>query len=655
MSDTSLRVVMSVHVALNSLSLLTWGTEDQRQRYLVPQAHGRRIASYGLTEPSAGSDVRGMQSSAVRHGDRWVLNGEKMWISLADVADQFLVFAWTDQVKKQRRDVSGISAFIVERGFTGFSSGTLTEKWGILAGNTGFFKMDDVELPETNLLGHEGEGFKIAMCALAARGESRSYEGSTQSIRRTTLTRMAMGTRETDQPPLWIATSDLPPSPGHPFYARLTTLLDGHHFDRFVEGLCDRFYAPVMGRPSLAPGRYFRLLLVGYFEGIDSERGIAWRATDSLAVRSFLRLAVDEAPPDHSTIARTRRLIDLETHRTVFTWVQQRLVEAGRLTGKTIAIDATTLEANAAMRSIVRRDTGESYQAFLAGLATASGIETPTREGLARLDRKRKKKTSNTAWTNPHDPDAKVTKMKDGRTHLAHKAEHAVDMETGAIVAVTLQGADVGDTTTIIETAIVATEQVEDAQANVDDRQSLEEIVGDKGYHSNQTLIDLDAVGIRSYVSEPDRGRRDWSKDPEARAPVYGNRRRMRGRRGRRLMRQRGERIERSFAHLYDTGGMRRTHLRGHTNILKRLLIHAGGFNLGLVMRHLIGIGTPRGLQGRVAAVLATLGVLMGVVRRRLTTISSSHRLIPAVRGRLASLATFAVNSSAAITCTTGC
>ena len=460
-----------------------------------------------------------------------------------------------------------------------------------------------------------------------------------------------MGTRETDQPPLWIATSDLPTSPGHPFYARLTTLLDGHHFDRFVEGLCDRFYAPVMGRPSLAPGRYFRLLLVGYFEGIDSERGIAWRATDSLAVRSFLRLAVDEAPPDHSTIARTRRLIDLETHRTVFTWVQQRLVEAGRLKGKTIAIDATTLAANAAMRSIVRRDTGESYQAFLAGLAKASGIETPTREGLARLDRKRKKKTSNKDWTNPHDPDAKVTKMKDGRTHLAHKAEHAVDMETGAIVAVTLQGADVGDTTTIIETAIAAAEQVEDAQANVDDRQSLEEIVGEKGYHSNQTLIDLDAVGIRSYVSEPDRGRRDWSKDPEARAPVYGNRRRMRGRRGRRLMRQRGERIERSFAHLYDTGGMRRTHLRGHTNILKRLLIHAGGFNLGLVMRHLIGIGTPRGLQGRVAAVLATLGVLMGVVRRRLTTISSSHRLIPAVRGRLASLATFAVNSSAAITC----
>ena len=464
-----------------------------------------------------------------------------------------------------------------------------------------------------------------------------------------------MGTRETDQPPLWVATSDLPTSPGHPSYARLTTLLDGHDFDRFVEGLCHRFYAPVMGRPSVAPGCYFRLLLVGYFEGIDSERGIAWRATDSLAVRRFLRLALHEPPPDHSTIARTRRLIDLETHRAVFTWVQQRLVETGQLQGKTIAIDATTLEANAAMRSIVRRDSGESYQAFLTGLAKASGIETPTREALARLDRKRKKKTSNTDWAHPHDPDAKVTKMKDGRTHLAHKAEHAVDLETGAIVAVTVHGADAGDTTTIIETAIAAAEQIDEAQADVEDAQPLEEIVGDKGYHSNQTLIDLDAVGIRSYVSEPDRGRRNWSKESEAQAPVYGNRRRIRGPRGRRLMRQRGERIERSFAHVYDTGGMRRTHLRGHTNILKRLLIHAGGFNLGLVMRHVIGSGTPRGLQGRVAPVMATLLVLIAVVRRRLNPIGASHRLITAVRGGLTSLTTSAVNLTAVVTCTTGC
>src|SRR6195256_692214 len=465
---------------------------------------------------------------------------------------------------------------------------------------------------------------------------------------------MAMGTRDGEQSPLGVATSDLPKSPGHPFYARVNAVLDADHFDRFVEQLCQRFYASVMGRPSLTPGRYFRLLLLGYFEGIDAERGIAWRAMDSLAVRSFLGLTVHDAPPDHSTISRTRRLIDLETHRAVFTWVQERLVDAELLKGQTIGIDATTLEANAAMRSIVRRDTGESYQAFLTGLAKTSGIETPTRDDLARLDRKRKKKTSNTDWTNPHDPDAKVAKMKDGRTHLAHKAEHAVDLETGAIVAVTLQGADEGDTTTIVETAIAAAEQVEDAQTSVPERQPLEEIIADKGYHSNQTMVDLDAVGIRSYIAEPDRGRRDWSKEPEAQAPVYGNRRRIRGRRGRRLMRQRGERIERSFAHLYDTGGMRRTHLRGHQNILKRLLIHAGGFNLGLLIRSILGVGTPRGLQGRLAAVLATISALIAVARHRFTQIRAVQRALTATSGRVTVPTTLVVNSSAAATCTTG-
>src|ERR1700674_4289835 len=429
-----------------------------------------------------------------------------------------------------------------------------------------------------------------------------------------------------------MAMGNLTKSPGHPFYTRLNALLDAADFDRFVEGQCARFYAPVMGRPSLAPGRYFRLLLVGYFEGIDSERGMAWRASDSLAVRSFLRLPVEEPPPDHSTISRTRRAIDLESHRAVFTWVQQRLAAAGLLKGKTVAVDATTLEANAAMRSIVRRDTGERYQEFLTGLAQASGIATPTREDLARLDRKRKKKTSNKDWKHPWDPDAKIAKMKDGRTHLAHKAEHAVDLETGALIAVTLQDADQGDTTTIVETAITAAEQIEDAQATVQTPQPLAEIIADKGYHSNQTMIDLAAVGLRSYVAEADRGRRDWSQELAAQTPVYANRRRIRGARGRRLMRQRGELIERSFAHLYDTGGMRRTHLCGHTNILKRLLIHAGGFNLGLVMRHLIGRGTPRGLQDRPATFIATLLMFLGATRRWLVTISAWRPLIAAVR-----------------------
>jgi transposase len=410
---------------------------------------------------------------------------------------------------------------------------------------------------------------------------------------------MAMGKRKGEQAPMWVASTDLPISPGHPFYAKLNAILDEAGFERFAEAECQQFYAPVMGRPSLPPGRYFRLLLVGYFEGLDSERGIAGRAADSLAVRSFVGLGLDTAAPDHSTISRTRRLIALETHRVVFTWVQERVAAAGLLKGRTVAIDATTLEANAAMRSIVRRDTGETYQEFLTRLAVESGIKTPTRAALARLDRRRKKRTSNTDWKSPSDPDAKITRMKDGRTHLAHKAEHAIDLDSGAMVAVTLHGADVGDSSSLVETAITAAEQVEAAHAASPTPAALTELVADKGYHSNQTMIDLHAVGVRSYIAEPERGRRHWTKAPEAQGAVYGNRRRVRGTRGTQLLRRRGEYVERSFAHVYDTGGMRRTHLRGHRNILKRLRIHASAFNLGILMRKVFGLGTPRGLQGR--------------------------------------------------------
>jgi transposase len=424
---------------------------------------------------------------------------------------------------------------------------------------------------------------------------------------------MAMGRRKdrARTPGLWIATNELPPTGGHPFYQRLNQVLDAHAFDEFVEAQCAPFYADNRGRPSLPPGTYFRLLLIGYFEGIDSERGIAWRTADSLALRGFLGLGLDETPPEHSTISRTRRLIDLETHRAVFTWILQVLATADLVKGKTIGIDATTLEANAALRSIVRRDSGETYQEFLTRLAQASGIETPTRADLARLDRKRPKKGRNKDWRHPHDPDARITKMKDGRTHLAHKAEHAVDLDTGAIVGVTVQGADQGDTTTIAETVTAAAEELEAVATATDEHTAvIEEVVADKGYHSNQVLVDLAALDLRTYIAEPDRGRRTWRKKAAARDAVYANRRRIRGTRGLALQRRRSERLERPNAHLYETGGMRRTHLRGHANILKRLVVHIGGFNLGLLMRTLIGVGTPRGLQDRLAAVVAIIVAL---------------------------------------------
>jgi transposase len=288
---------------------------------------------------------------------------------------------------------------------------------------------------------------------------------------------MAMGTRKQrgKQEGLWIAQGELASAPGHPFYQRLNELLEAESFDEFVESRCAKFYAARYGRPSVMPGIYFRSLLIGYFEGIGAERGIAWRLADSLALRRFVGIGLDEYTPDHSTISRTRRLIDLYTHREVFSWVLGVLSDRGLVQGQRIAIDATTLEANAAMRSIVGRDTGESYDDFLSGLAKASGIETPTRENLVRMDRKRKKRTSNKDWMSPADEDARVTKMKDGRTHLAHKAEHAVDLDTGAVVAVTLQAADQGDTTTLDETLCEAGMAVADlvrreAQLQPDDK-----------------------------------------------------------------------------------------------------------------------------------------------------------------------------------------
>lgn len=424
---------------------------------------------------------------------------------------------------------------------------------------------------------------------------------------------MAMGKRKRGrQKELWVETQSLPESPGHPFYERLNQVLSSHEFDEHVEQLCEQFYSSdKRGRPSLAPGVYFRMLLIGYFEGLDSERGIAWRCADSLALRSFLGYSLEERPADHSTVSRTRRLIDVETHGSVFSWVLGVLLEEGLVSGKTIGIDGTTLEANAALRSIVRRETGESYDEFLASLATASGIATPTRGDLSRLDRKRSKKGSNDDWQNPHDPDAQITKMKDGRTHLSHKAEHAVDLDSGAVLSVTLQGGAKGDTRSMWQTLAEAERNLSELGA-----QGILEVVTDKGYHSNAVLLGLQAESYRTYLSEPDRGRRNWSGKEEEREAVYKNRRRIRGERGKRLLRSRGELLERPFAHYLGSGGMRRTHLRRQQNILKRLLIQVAGCNLGLLMRKLVGRGTPRGLH-------ATCGALIAAISARYRSMTS--------------------------------
>ena len=436
---------------------------------------------------------------------------------------------------------------------------------------------------------------------------------------------MAMGRRqEEQQSEFWVATQQLPTSPGHPFYEQLNQVLATAGFDAFCEDICQKFYAPKMGRPSIPPGVYFRMLMIGYFEKLDSERQIAWRCADSLSLRAFLGLAPGDGSPDDSSINRARLRIDQETHQAVFDWVLKRLAEHELLKGKILGVDGSTMEANAAMRSIVRRETGQSYREYLEELAKASGIETPTAEDLATFDRKRKgKKCSNKDWFNPNDPEAKVAKMKDGTTHLAHNNEHAVDLETGAIVAPAVHPADQGDTTTMwgtLEQACTSLQEVREDETVAADTTSLhaQEVVADKGYHSSQVLVDLEEVDLRGYVSEPQSGRRKWMARGAAaqmhkrreQSAVYRNRRRRKGQRSKSLHRKRAELVERSFEHVLDDGGMRRVHLRGQENIAKRYLIHTAAFNLGLIMRKLTGFGTPKGWAAARRAVLSLLGGL---------------------------------------------
>src|SRR5713226_6734499 len=433
---------------------------------------------------------------------------------------------------------------------------------------------------------------------------------------------MAMGTRKQRQrqEELWYR-GDLAEAPGHPFYRRLNEVLDQAGFDEFCEAGCRKFYHETLGRPSLTPGIYFRVMLIGFFEGIESERGIAWRVADSLGLREFLRIGLDERTPDHVTISRTRRLLDEATHQEVFGWVLRQVTRAGLLQGKTIGIDATTLEANAAMKSIVRRDTEESYTEYLKRLAEAAGVEAGDEAALRRMDRRRKKKGSNAEWVNPHDPEAEITRMKDGRTALAYKAEHAVDMETGAIVAVTTHGGAVGDTTSVGETLPAAGEAVAEqiAEPTRDGKfkvnaKGVEEWVGDKGYHAGEVLVAARELRVRTYIAEPERGRRKWVGKRVEQAAVYGNRQRIGGHRGKQLLRRRGELVERTFAHAYETGALRRLYVRGKQNVQKRLLLQAAACNLALLLRKMMGAGTPRALHDVVAHLFFVLLRLISAI-----------------------------------------
>ena len=413
---------------------------------------------------------------------------------------------------------------------------------------------------------------------------------------------MAMGKREAErQQELFVTADKLPRSPGHIFYVKLNQLLADAEFDRWVEALCEPHYAARKGRPSVPPGTYFRMLFVGYFEGLNAQRAIAWRCSDSLSIRTFLGVALVDDTPDHSSLSYIRDRLPLDVHQQVFVKILAIAQDKKLLKGKTVAVDSTTLEANAAMKSIVRRDTGEDWNDYLTGLMKAEGLvaadATPSAEELQRFDRTRKnKKVSNAEWMSPNDPDSRITRMKDGTTHLAYKAEHVVDLDTEMIVAAEIYHADQHDTRTLEDSV----HQAQVNQIEAGNEQDIEDVVADKGYHSAEALTEIaEHTPYRTYVPEPKRPHGStWTDKPaEYQKAVVANRRRTRGARGKKLQRLRSERVERSFAHVCETGGARRTWLTGIDKVRKRYMLSAAAHNLGCLMRALFHMGTPRGLQ----------------------------------------------------------
>lgn len=441
---------------------------------------------------------------------------------------------------------------------------------------------------------------------------------------------MAMGKRASRQESLFIATDQLAQSPGHPFYRRLNALLAEAGFDRWVEQRCRKYYEQdePRGRKSIPPGVYFRMVFVGYFEGIDSQRGIAWRCADSLALRQFLGVPLDVGTPDHSTMTNTRKRLPPEVFAEMFQFVVKIADEKKLLSGQTVGVDSTTLEANAAMKSIVRKDTGEDWKEYVTRLMREDGViepeQEPTDEEVRRYDKKRKNKTvSNAEWESSTDGDARIAKMKDGRTHLAYKAEHVVDLKSDLVLSAEIYPANQADTATLADSVMTAQIHLQEAGSDA----TIKEVAADKGYHAADTIAMCDFLDVRSYIPEPRRPHESkWADKPDDhRRAVLNNRRRVKRTKSKKLQRRRSEVVERTFAHICDTGGGRRSWLRGFSNVSKRYLMAAAAHNLGRIMRLLSGIGKPKSLQGQrglaaLAQLLTTRLRIVGAPRSDLTT-----------------------------------
>lgn len=412
----------------------------------------------------------------------------------------------------------------------------------------------------------------------------------------------------------WIPVDQINHGPANVFYDRLNKLLDDANFDDFVEELAEPYYEKI-GRPGVTPGVYFRMLFVGYFEDIGSQRGIAWRCQDSRSIENFLRLGPNERVPDHSSLTRIRDRYPICVVEEVFAFVLKIAVEQQLITGTQVGVDATFLEANAAMKTIVRKDSGEDWKEYIKGLMREEGViaedDDPSDEELRRFDRGRKNKTvSNKEWESAADEDARIMKMKDGRTRMAYKAEHTVDLETEVVLAASVQHATEPDSRTLKGAVDSAQENLVSAGSDI----QITEVAADKGYHSNAQITECTNAGYRTYIPEPSSAHnRRWTDKPaEVKSAVLNNRRRTRRSKSKQMQRERSERVERSFAHVCDSGGSRRSWLRGLEKANKRYLLSVAAHNLGLVLRRMLGSGKPR----EFASLFSSLWGVLAFLRR---------------------------------------
>lgn len=417
---------------------------------------------------------------------------------------------------------------------------------------------------------------------------------------------MSMGKRAAHkQESLWVSTEALRTRFDHPFYRALNGLLAKHGFDPWVEQLCEGLYSSSKGRPSIPPGVYFRMLFVGYFEGISSQRAIAARCEDSLSLRRFLGFDVTVQTPDHSTLTVIAQRLPEEVEHEVFNWVLKIAAQEKLFSSRTLGIDSTQIEANAAMSSVVRRDTGERYKKWLARMRAEAAIksrkdkdddDSPT-TGSSSYKTAAPRGTANENTTSTTDPDAGIARMSDGRSRLTYKVDHVVDLDHGIVVHPLIRRGGEHDGKSLIESVTEASAVIQEC---LGPQARIEEVVVDRGYYTAANVLELTAQGITTYMPEQRRrGKRKWVEQTEAEREILrANEARVQSVLGRKLAIARMSRVEPIFAHVCRTGGSGRTWLRGIVRVTKRYLCTVAAFNLGRILRAVLGVGTPRGLRG---------------------------------------------------------